>query len=142
MAIRKNDVNKAISALVKAGMDQATAQSAWRLLDLSEPLAPQIAELAEEDPELFEPAEDDSDEDDTPMTPREAQRARMTGGHRTAATNVVPRKEGERAGDYVARVLVSTKTPGSRTPSTASAAAHKTAASVKRYLGNGADQDA
>jgi hypothetical protein len=83
--VNKIKRDKAISALRKAGMPSATAASLWRLLDLSQPLADQITALAEEDPELFgldadgNPLDDTSEEDDTPMTAREAQRARLKG---------------------------------------------------------------
>ncbi|MDX3522047.1 hypothetical protein [Streptomyces scabiei] len=76
--VNKLKRDKAISALITAGMDTATANSSWRLLDLDKPLKDQIVALAEEDPELFD-ATDDSDDDGTPMTAREAVAARAKG---------------------------------------------------------------
>lgn len=88
MAVNKIKMGKAIAALRKAGMSSALAKKSWRFLDLDKPFDPQIAEFVEEDPELFGldedgnelPDEEPEDEDDTPMTVREAQRARLKGG--------------------------------------------------------------
>ncbi|MCL6738006.1 hypothetical protein [Streptomyces neyagawaensis] len=87
MAVSKIKMSNARRALIEAGMSRTMARGALRLLDLSEPLKPQIVALAEEDPELFgldadgNPLPDDDDaEDDTPMTAREAVAARLKGG--------------------------------------------------------------
>lgn len=106
MAIRKAKITKAQNALIKAGMPAALTKSAWRLLDLDKPLDEQIIALAEDDPELFEPAEDDS-EDDTP-----------------APVDKVARLRGE-GNPYVYR------RPATARPSTASKAAQEAAAHLR-----------
>ncbi|MFD5625277.1 hypothetical protein [Streptomyces sp. NPDC127072] len=86
MAINKIKLGKAITALTAAGMDPAMAKSAARLLNLDAPLAPQIADLVEEDPELFGldadgneiEAEEDA-EDDKSKTALERQIAILKG---------------------------------------------------------------
>ncbi|MFE2293691.1 hypothetical protein [Streptomyces sp. NPDC059452] len=86
MAVSKIKMSNARRALIEAGMSRTMARGALRLLDLSEPLKPQIVALAEEDPELFgldadgNPLPDDDDaEDERPMTVREATNARLRG---------------------------------------------------------------
>lgn len=85
MAVSKIKMSNARRALIEAGMSRTMARGALRLLDLNEPLKPQIEALAEEDPELFgldadgNPLSDDDAEDDTPMTAAEAKAARLRG---------------------------------------------------------------
>lgn len=103
--INKVQRGKAIAALKKAGAPESVATSMWRLLDLSKNLDPQIAELVEEDPELF--ATDDA-EDDTP-----------------APVDKVARLRGE-GNPYAFR------RPATARPSTASKAAQEAAAHLTR----------
>lgn len=78
--INKVQRDKAIAALKKAGAPAAVAASMWRLLDLDENLDQQIADLVEEDPELFASTEDEEPEDEPPTTQeRKAARARGEG---------------------------------------------------------------
>jgi len=136
MAIRKAKITKAQNALIKAGMDPALTKSAWRLLDLDGDLSAQIEALAEEDPELFEPAEDDSDDqdtDDTPMTAAEAKRARLSGGHRLRPA----RPEGTPA-QQNAQALGAGRTRTPR-PTTAPATAQAAAARLRAGVGRSAD---
>ncbi|MFI0143835.1 hypothetical protein [Streptomyces globisporus] len=90
MAVSKIKMSNARRALIEAGMSRTMARGALRLLDLSEPLKPQIVALAEEDPELFgldadgNPLDDadnsdSEDEDERPMTLAEAKVARLRG---------------------------------------------------------------
>ena len=136
MAIRKNKITRAQNALIKAGMPAALTKSAWRLLDLDADLSPQIVALAEEDPELFEPldTEDDSEEDDTPMTPDEAKRARAQGRHRLAPS----RAEGSTPAERNAQALGAGRARPER-PSTAPATAQKAAARLRAGIGRAAD---
>lgn len=78
--IKKVQRDKAIAALKKAGAPAAVAASMWRLLDLEENLDPQIAELVEEDPELFASTATDEDDDTPELTPAEVVRDRLRGG--------------------------------------------------------------
>lgn len=78
--INKVKRDKAIAALKKAGASTVVAASMWRLLDLDENLDPQIAELVEEDPEMFAPdADEEPDDAERSMTVREATDARLKG---------------------------------------------------------------
>ncbi|MGW3640477.1 hypothetical protein [Streptomyces sp. NPDC005143] len=80
MAVRKDKIIKAIGALRKAGMSPELAKQCVKLLDLDEAIGPQIAALAEEDPEMFEAdveEEADAAERERPMTAREAQLSRL-----------------------------------------------------------------
>lgn len=86
MPISKIKLGKARKALTTAGMSPALAAQSVALLDLDKPLAPQIVELAKEDPELFgldengEPLPDEEGaEDDRPMSAQEAKMARIRG---------------------------------------------------------------
>ncbi|UQA37497.1 hypothetical protein [Streptomyces sp. HNA39] len=76
--INKLKRDKAISALVAAGMAQSTAARYVRMLDLDSPLKDQIIGLAEDLPDLFG-ADDDTEDTDEPMTAREAAAARLRG---------------------------------------------------------------
>lgn len=92
--INKVKRDKAIAALKKAGAPAAVATSAWRMLDLDADLDPQIAELVKEDSELFDSTEDDDEpDDDTPMTVRETQIARLHGSHLARKTYRQPAQE-------------------------------------------------
>src|SRR4051812_1240808 len=53
MAVNKIKRGKAVSALIASGMAPSTAARYVRMLDLDQPLAPQIAELAEDMADLF-----------------------------------------------------------------------------------------
>lgn len=78
--INKVQRDKAIAALKKAGAPAAVAANVWRLLDLDENLDPQIAELVEEDPDLFATDTDEEHEAEPPTTQeRKAARARGEG---------------------------------------------------------------
>jgi len=134
MAIRKNKITRATNALLKAGMDPATANSVWRLLDLDSPLEAQIVALAEEDPELFEAADQDETEDDEPMTAAEAKRSRLQGRHRLAPS----RAEGTTPAERNAQALGAGRARPART-STAPATAQKAAARLRAGIGRAAD---
>lgn len=90
MAVSKIKMSNARRALIDAGMSRTMARACLRLLDLNEPLGPQIADLVEEDPELFgldaegNPLDDADnsdaeDDDERPMTAAEAKVARLRG---------------------------------------------------------------
>lgn len=121
MAVSKIKMSNARRALIQAGMSRTMARAGLKLLDLNEPLAPQIEALAEEDPELFgldadgNPLDDDTsdedDEDTRPMTVAEAKVARLRG------TN---------------NPLVH-KRPRTERPSTASKAAQEAAAHLRAH---------
>ncbi|MFM9627320.1 hypothetical protein ACKI10_06830 [Streptomyces galilaeus] len=95
MRINKVKRDKAIAALKKAGASPALAATLWKMLDLDQPLVPQIQELGEEDPELFDLSDDDQDapEDDEPQTAREQQIARLKGDGLAARTFRRPAQE-------------------------------------------------
>ncbi|MGQ4423747.1 hypothetical protein ACN6LL_005926 [Streptomyces violaceoruber] len=138
MAIRKDKITKAQNALLKAGMPAALTKNAWRLLDdLDGDLDKQIAELAEEDPELFEPADDDEPDEDEPMTIAEAKRARLSGRHRLAATRP---DEGTTAERNAA--ALGANRPRKERVSTAPATAQAVAARLRAGLGNAVDREA
>ncbi|MFH9575707.1 hypothetical protein ACH4MG_34895 [Streptomyces sp. NPDC017454] len=122
MAVNKNKRTRAVNALTKAGMDAALARATVSGLDLDKPFGPQIAALAEDVPELFEPAPDadPADEDDTedqPKTAREKIAARLTG---RGATDLVERLTYRRPAD-------------AERPSTASKAAREAAAHLVKH---------
>ncbi|MFZ4273255.1 hypothetical protein ACOZFM_11115 [Streptomyces arboris] len=131
--INKVQRDKAIAALKKAGAPAAVAASMWRLLDLAENLDPQIAELVEEDPELFAPDEDEEPEDDTPMTAQEAKRARAHGRHRLRPSP----GEGSTSAERLAGALVRDARPR---PQTAPATAQTAAEVLTRGVGRSADR--
>lgn len=81
MAVNKIKRGKAVSALIASGMAPSTAARYVRMLDLDKPLAPQIAELAEDMADLFGATDADDSETDAEesMTAREAQAARLLG---------------------------------------------------------------
>ncbi|MGO4418124.1 hypothetical protein AB4Z54_05010 [Streptomyces sp. MCAF7] len=79
---------KAIGALRKEGMSAENAVRHLKYLDMDEPFGPQIEELREDFPTLFEPATDTDDkskgkpaDDDRPMTRAEVIAARLRGEH-------------------------------------------------------------
>lgn len=118
--INKIKRTKAIGALRKAGMSYENAVRHVSYLDLEEAFGPQIEELAEDFPDLFEPAtdEDDTDateDDDRPMTAHEAMMSRLRGEH-------IERKTYRRTAE--------------ERPSTASKAAQDAAAHLTQGLGN------
>lgn len=133
MAVNKIKRGKAVSALIASGMAPSTAARYVRMLDLDKPLAPQIAELAEDMADLFG-ATDTSDTDaEESMTAQEAKRARARGVH-----PLLPdRGEGTPA-QRNAHALGATRTRTPR-PSTAPATAQKVADVLRRGIGNGAD---
>jgi len=142
MAVSKIKITKAVGALIKAGMSPATARNAVKLLDFSQAIGPQIADLVEEDPELFGldadgnelPDEtDDAEEDDTPMTAAEAKRARAMGLHPLTPA----RGEGTPA-QRNAQALGAGRPRQART-STAPATARKAAEILTRGIGRSAD---
>lgn len=139
--VNKIQRGKAIAALKKAGMSNAHAETYLKMLDLGEPLKPQIEELAEEMPDLFgldddgEPEEDDADEDDTPMTAREAQIARLRGRHPLTP----PRPTGTTAAERNAAALGALRERSAR-PSTAPATAQKAAERLRAGIGSSADR--
>ncbi|MGW5231801.1 hypothetical protein ACWEQU_05785 [Streptomyces nodosus] len=140
MAISKIKITKAVGALIKAGMSPATARNAVKLLDFSEAIGPQIADLVEEDPELFgldadgnELPDDDQDTDDTPMTAAEAKAARLRGGHRLRTAP----GEGQTSAQRLASALTHDERPRQ---SAAPATAQKAADVLTRGVGRSADR--
>ncbi|MEV5810989.1 hypothetical protein [Streptomyces mutabilis] len=131
--IKKVQRDKAIAALKKAGAPSAVAASMWRLLDLEENLDPQIAELVEEDPELFASTATDEDDDAPELTPGEALRARLSGGHRLRPA----RPEGSPA-QQNAQALGAGRARPER-PTTAPATAQAAAARLRTGIGRAAD---
>lgn len=120
MAVSKIKMSNARRALIAAGMSRTMARAGLKLLDLNEPLAPQITALAEEDPELFgldadgNPLDDEPDDEDTrPMTASEAVAARLKGN-----SEHIQRKTYRR--------------PAEPRPSTASKAAQENAAHLRK----------
>ncbi|WP_228900099.1 hypothetical protein [Streptomyces sp. DH1] len=82
MAIDKAKRTKAIGALRKAGMSAENAVRHVKFLDLDEPFGPQIDELKDDFPTLFDKPKDDTapkDTDDKPMTAQEAKLSRLRG---------------------------------------------------------------
>ncbi|WP_333745902.1 hypothetical protein [Streptomyces sp. IBSBF 2950] len=85
MAVNKAKRTKAIGALRKAGMSAENAVRHVRYLDLDEPFGPQIEELREDFPTVFDTPDDDKPEDDKgddkpkPMTTQELKLARLRG---------------------------------------------------------------
>ncbi|MFF1299976.1 MULTISPECIES: hypothetical protein [unclassified Streptomyces] len=135
--VNKIKRDKAVAALVAAGMAPSTAARYVRMLDLDSPLAPQITELAEDLSDLFGDAtdtEDDSDQDETPMTAAEAKRSRIQGRHRLAPS----RAEGTTPAERNAAALGASRTRTPR-PSVAPATAQAAAARLRAGIGNGAD---
>ncbi|MGW5568484.1 hypothetical protein ACWEWD_34400 [Streptomyces tendae] len=139
MAVNKIKRGKAIVALVKAGMAQSTAERYVRMLDIDKPLAPQIAELAEDMADLFglddegNPAPDEDDDTDEPMSPREALRSRLSGGHRLRPA----RPEGTPAQQAAAALGAGRARP--ERPTTAPATAQKAAERLRVGVGRAAD---
>lgn len=142
MAVSKIKLGKARKALNAAGMDTATAAKYVRMLDLDEPLAPQITALAEEMPDLFglddegNPLPEEDADDDRPMTAQEAKVARARGRHRLALSRATGTTPAERN----AAALGALRERSART-STAPATAQAVAARLRSGLGMAADRD-
>lgn len=121
MAINKAKRTKAIGALRKAGMSAENAVRHVRYLDLDEPFGPQIEELREDFPTLFDVSDEDDapDEDDRPMTRNEAIAARLRGNSEHIQRKAYRRTATER-------------------PSTASKSAQEAAAHLRKGIGNNA----
>lgn len=134
MAVNKIKRDKAIAALVKAGMAPSTAARYVRMLDINEPLAPQIAELAEDLADLFDGSTDDNTEDEEPMTAAQAVRSRLSGRHRLTPE----RPEGQSPAARNAAALGAGRERKER-PTTASAAAQAAAARLRTGIGRAAD---
>jgi len=106
MAVNKIKRGRALNALIKAGMDAALARATVSEIDLKKPFGPQIADLVEEDPELFGldadgneiETEEEPAEDDKPKTAREQIAARLMG---KGASEFVERKTYRRPADAV-----------------------------------------
>ncbi|MFE3516664.1 hypothetical protein [Streptomyces sp. NPDC059166] len=133
--INKIKRDKAVAALVAAGMAPSTAARYVRMLDLDKPLAEQIAELAEDMADLFGATDEDDteDTDDEPMTAAEALRSRLSGGHRLRPA----RPEGSPAQQNAA-ALGATRARPPR-PTTAPATAQAAAARLRAGIGRAAD---
>ncbi|MEW2311778.1 hypothetical protein AB0918_24580 [Streptomyces sp. NPDC006864] len=142
MAVSKIKMSNARRALIQAGMSRTMARGALRLLDLNEPLKPQIEALAEEDPELFGldadgnplDAADDPDDDERPMTPAEAKRSRLQGRHRLAPSRP---DDGTPAARNAAALGANRER--SERKSTAPATAQAAAARLRAGVGRAAD---
>jgi hypothetical protein len=134
--INKIKRDKAIAALTAAGMAPSTAARYVRMLDLDKPLAPQIAELAEDMADLFGDATDDDTgpEDDEPMTAQEAKRARARGLH-----PLLPERGEGTPAQRNAHALGASRARPER-PSTAPATARKAAEILTRGIGSAADR--
>lgn len=123
MAVSKIKMSNARRALIAAGMSRSMARAGLKLLDLNEPLGPQIEALAEEDPELFgldadgNPLDDSTDDepDDKPMTTAERKLAALRGDN---IQRQAFRREAEPR------------------PSTASKSAQEAAAHLRKGVGN------
>ncbi|MDX2833499.1 hypothetical protein [Streptomyces scabiei] len=130
-------------ALRKAGMSANHTKRYARFIDGDEPLEPQIVSLAEDAPDLFglddtddtEPDET-PDEDERPMTPAEAKRARLNGGHRLTP----PRPDRPTAAQRNAEALGALRERHAR-PSHAPATAQATADRLRSGLGAAGDRD-
>ncbi|PNG96572.1 hypothetical protein [Streptomyces malaysiensis] len=134
--INKIKRDKAIAALTAAGMAPSTAARYVRMLDLDSPLKDQVIALAEDLPDLFGDATDESGdtEDDETMTAQEAKRARARGLH-----PLLPERGEGTPAQRNAHALGATKTRPER-PSTAPATARKAAEILTRGIGNAADR--
>jgi hypothetical protein len=117
-------------------MAPSTAARYVRMLDLDKPLAPQIAELAEDMADLFGDATDDDTgpEDDEPMTAQEAKRARARGLH-----PLLPERGEGTPAQRNAHALGASRARPER-PSTAPATARKAAEILTRGIGSAADR--
>jgi hypothetical protein len=140
MAVNKIKLGKGRSALVKAGMSAGAAAQYVRMLDLDEPLAPQITALAEDMPDLFglddegNPLPEEDADDETPMTPTEAKVARLSGRHRLTPSRATGTTPAERN----AAALGALRERSAR-PSTAPATAQKAAERLRAGIGHSAD---
>lgn len=143
MAAGLSDIRR---ALRKAGMRANDTKRYARLIDGTKPLDEQIISLAEDAPDLFRVDDDDyvysppgdeddtSDEDERPMTPAEAKRARLNGVHRLAPTF----SDGTTPAERNAAALGANK-PRPERPSVAPATAQKAADRLRAGIGKAAD---
>ncbi|MEU3157751.1 hypothetical protein ABZ753_09345 [Streptomyces griseoincarnatus] len=129
-------------ALRKAGMSANHTKRYARFIDGDEPLEPQITSLAEDAPDLFGLDDDDAEPDDTPdederpMTPAEAKRARLNGGHRLTPQRPDRPTAAQRNAEALGALRERHARP-SHAPATATAAADR----LRLGIGRSADGD-
>ncbi|MDX3666968.1 hypothetical protein [Streptomyces europaeiscabiei] len=133
MAVSKIKLGKARAALVRAGMSPGAAAQYVRMLDINEPLEPQIIALAEDMPDLFGLDDDEAEDDDTdePMTAAEAKLARIRGQHRLAPSRATGTTPAERNAAALGALRERSARP-STAPATAQAAAQRLRAGIGR----------
>lgn len=134
MAAGLGDIRR---ALRKAGMSANHTKRYARFIDGDEPLEPQIISLAEDAPDLFrlDDDEDDTDaEDERPMTPDEAKRFRLNGGHRLTPARPDRPTAAQRNAEALGALRERHARP-SHAPATAQAAADR----LRQGLGNAVD---
>ena len=120
MAVNKAKRTKAIGALRKEGMSAENAVRHLKYLDMDEPFGPQIEELREDFPTLFEPATDDAEDKSKPTEDAKP-------------PTTMERKIAALRGENVQRqTFKRTATPR---PSTASKAAQEAAAHLTKNTG-------